>query len=153
MVLTTKENLKRYCSLSPRFAAAFTALAKLAEIPFKPGCHPVDGDNIFINALEYDTQIENGALMEAHKIYIDVMWIISGNEQIAISPLANATEITSPYDVSGDAVLTKIPANCTYLQMNPGSVCILFPEDAHAPGLSTAAPSHIQKLIAKVRVD
>ena len=38
------------------------------------------------------------------------------------------------------------------LRMEPGTVCILFPEDAHAPGLDVCGSSHVQKLIAKVRV-
>ena len=152
MVQTTKEQLQNYCSLNPHFPAAFAALEKLAEKGFERGRHPVDGDNIFINALEYDTHPAEGALMEAHEAYIDVMWMVSGREQIGVCPLADVTELTQPYDAAGDAALAKLAIGSSMVQMKPGSVCILFPEDAHAPGLDAAAPSHVQKLIAKVRV-
>ena len=152
MIQTTKEQIQNYSSLNPYFPAAFAALAKMAEEGFERGRHPVDGDNIYINALEYDTHPVETALMEAHRSYIDVMWIVSGEEEIGVCPLAAMTEITQPYDAAGDAVLAKIPDGCTSLQMKPGSVCILFPEDGHAPGLDSEGTCHVQKLIAKVRV-
>ena len=35
----------------------------------------------------------------------------------------------------------------------PGDVCILFPEDAHAPSIQAGdTPVHVKKLIAKVAV-
>ena len=151
MVQTTKEQLQNYASLNPYFPAAFAALAELAEKPFEPGRHPVDGDNIFINALVYDTHPAETALMEAHRTYIDVMWMVSGEEKIGVCPVGKMTEITQPYDAAGDAVLSKLVQSTT-LQMKPGSVCILFPEDGHAPGLDADGTRHVQKLIAKVRV-
>ena len=152
MVLTTTEKLGSYSALNPYFAKAFAALKEMAAGEFAKGKHPVDGDNIFINALEYDTKPAENALMEAHQAYIDVMWMVSGEETIGVCPVEEMTEITKEYNPAGDAVLGKLPAGCTYLQMKPGSVCILFPEDGHAPCLDAEEKSHVQKLIAKVRV-
>ena len=36
--------------------------------------------------------------------------------------------------------------------MTPDSVCILFPEDGHAPGLIAGEQGEVKKLICKVRV-
>lgn len=152
MIVTTRGNLKKYSALNPLFPKAFTALEEMAEQKFTQGRYQIDGDGVFINAFEYDTAIEESLLMEAHQTYIDVMWIVDGMEQIAVCPVENMTEITMPYDPAGDAALSKIPAGCTYVQMMPGTVCILFPEDGHAPGLSVRDTSRVQKRIAKVRV-
>lgn len=151
MILTTKDQLGNYQSLNPYFPAAFAALEALAKAPFEGGRHPVDGDNIYINAAEYDTHPAETAQMEAHRAYIDVMWMVSGNEEIDVCPVEEMTEITMPYDAAGDAFLSKLVQSTT-LQMKPGSVCILFPEDGHAPGLDADGTRHVQKLIAKVRV-
>lgn len=152
MVLTTIERLGDYSSLNPYFEKAFAALKEMAAGEFVKGKHPVDGDNIFINALEYDTKAPENGIMEAHRAYIDVMWMVSGTETIGICPVEEITEITKEYNPAGDAVLGKIPAGCTYLQMKAGSVCILLPEDGHAPCLDAKGTDHVQKLIAKVRV-
>lgn len=152
MVLTTKEQLKFYTSLNPYFEKAFAALAELEKEEFVKGRHEVDGSNIFINALEYDTKsVENGK-MEGHRAYIDVMWMVSGEETIGVLPANELTEITKEYDPTGDAFLAKLPVAYTPVQMKPNSVCILFPEDGHAPGMDAAKQDHVRKLIAKVRV-
>lgn len=153
MVLTVTQNLSQYAALSPRFSKAFAALDALAREPFVPGRHPVDGDSIYINALQYDTHPREAALMEAHRRYIDVMWLVSGREQIEVCPVEALTEVTQPYDPSGDALLAKLPRDVTRISMQPGSVCILFPKDGHAPGLHDGAACPVRKLIAKVLVD
>jgi len=152
MVLTTIDYLKRYASLSPYFSAAFAALTGMAEGPFERGRKAVDGENVFVVGLEYDTHPTDGALMEVHRTYIDVMWMVSGQEQMAVCPVEQMTQLTQPYDAVGDAALGHMPTGCSMLRMEPGTVCILFPEDAHAPGLDVCGTSHVQKLIAKVRV-
>ena len=139
MIQTTKEQLKNYCALNPYFPAAFNALERLAQEPFKRGHHDVDSDNIYINALEYDTHPAETAQMEAHIRYIDVMWMLTGNEKIGVCPVDEMTEITMVTD-------------CTYLRMKADNVCIFFPEDGHAPGLDVGRSTHVRKLIAKVKV-
>lgn len=152
MVLTTKEQLKFYTSLNPYFEKAFAALAELEKEEFVKGRHEVDGSNIYINALEYDTKNIEDAKMEAHRAYIDVMWMVSGEEIIGVVPSDELTEITKEYDPKGDAFLAKLPAAYTPVRMKPNSVCILFPEDGHAPCMDADKKDHVRKLIAKVRV-
>lgn len=151
MILTTKEKVHAYAALNPYFEKAFAALKEVAAEDFVKGRHPVD-DNIYINAAEYQTHPTDGALMEAHRIYVDVMWMLSGKEEIAVVPVETLTEITKEYAEAGDALLAKLPETYTTLQMNPDSVCILFPEDGHAPGLIAGEQEGVRKLICKVRV-
>lgn len=152
MIQTTKEQLKNYSALNPYFPAAFAALERVAGEEFVKGRHEVDGDNVYINALEYDTHPIETAKMEDHSKYIDVMWMLSGDEKIGVCPVGEMTEVTMPYDPAGDAFLSEMVADSTYLRMKPNSVCIFFPEDGHAPGLDVAGTSCVRKLIAKVRV-
>ena len=151
MILTTKEKVHAYAALNPYFEKAFAVLKEVAAEDFVKGRHPVD-DNIYINAAEYQTHPAEGALAEAHRVYIDVMWMLSGNEQIGVVPVEKLTEITKEYAEAGDALLAKLPENYTALRMTPDSVCILFPEDGHAPGLIAGEQEGVRKLICKVRV-
>lgn len=152
MILTEKKQLNHYVTLNPYFSAAFAALEKLSYSTCSPGHYSIDGNNLFVNVLEYDTCPEQDAQMEAHRAYIDVMWMLSGKEKIAVCPLERMTQVTSAYDAADDSLLGQIPNRCSYIQMQPGSICILFPEDGHAPGLDVAESSRVRKLIAKVRV-
>ena len=150
MILTTKEKLTRYAALSPRLEEAFRALAQLSREEFRPGRHEVSGDAIYINAAEYDTHGAETAMLEAHRVYIDVMWMISGEEELDACPLTEAGEELRPYRLEDDALLARLPEQRTRLRLGADSVCILFPEDAHAPGIDPGSRSHVRKLIAKV---
>ena len=91
--------------------------------------------------------------MEFHRNYIDVMWMIDGEEIIGIHPVSALQTITKEYDPSGDYALAQLDPEYTQLIMKKGTVAILFPEDAHAPSMQLNGPSAVKKLIAKVMVD
>ena len=153
MILTTVSQLNRYVSLNSHFPKAFAALAELAAAPFEKGRHEVDGDKIYVNAAEYDTRPADISGMEHHKRYIDVMWMVSGEEIIGVCDTSELTEFTMPYSEKDDAALAKLVPVFTELKIKAGDVVILFPEDAHAPSMQLCGASHVQKLIAKVEVD
>lgn len=152
MICTTLEHLDRYSPLNPRFAQAFDALKSLAAAPFSPGRHEVAGDAIFINAAEYDTRPTAQSLMEAHQRYIDIMLVLSGTETIGVQPADTLQTIVQDFDAAADILLARLGSTYCALSMRPGSVAILFPEDAHAPAMDAGATSHVQKLIAKVLI-
>ena len=152
MIQTTVNDLSRYESLNPLFPAAFSALKALASGEFIKGRHEVDGDHIFINAAEYDTNPVERSGMEHHRRYIDVMWMVSGEEIIGTCPVAQLQEFTKPYSSDIDAALAKLVPVYTEVKIGAGDVVILFPEDAHAPSMDLHGTAHVQKYIAKVEV-
>jgi YhcH/YjgK/YiaL family protein len=152
MIQTTVENLSRYESLNPLFPAAFAAMEALAAEAFTKGRHEVDGDRIYVNAAEYDTKPVSDSCMEHHKRYIDVMWMVSGEEIIGTCPVAQLQEFIKPYSSEIDAALAKLVPVYTEVKIGAGDVVILFPEDAHAPCMQLDGVSAVRKLIAKVEV-
>ena len=152
MIHTTVDHLERYLTIHPRLEMAAKALLAIRERPFLPGRHAVDGEEIYVNAAAYQTRAIEASVMEAHRKYIDVMLLLEGEERIAQCDLAQLGQITQPYDAAQDALLAEIPAGVSLERLGPGDVVILFPEDAHAPGLDTDAAHRVRKLIAKVRI-
>lgn len=150
MIHTTFSKIQRYASLDPYFEAAFAALSELKQEEFIKGRHEVDGDNIYINAIEYETKPEEKCIFEAHKRYIDVMLLLEGEEWIGYTPLRNCKNITMEYNDKDECCLAKLEPEMMKVHMLPGDVCILFPEDAHAPSITYAESTHVRKLIAKV---
>lgn len=150
MIHTTFEEMKRYESMNPFFAGAFKAIAAMKEEAFVKGRHEVDGDNVYVNAIEYDTKPEKDCIFEAHRKYIDVMYLYEGEEFIGYTPLKNLKNITMPYNEKDECCLAALEPETMKIHMLPGDVCILFPEDAHAPSMQAAESVHVKKLIAKV---
>ena len=152
MIQSTISGLRRYLPIQQRLTQAVPALEMISSQPFEPGRHAVDGDNIFINAVEYETKPVESAVMEAHRAYIDVMLMLEGEERIACCDLSAAGKIIQPYDAASDACLAELPDRVSFAFMRPGDVVVFFPEDGHAPGLDTDARHKVRKLIAKVKV-
>ena len=150
MIHTTFEKAARYAALNPYFAEAFEALFSLREEEFVKGRHEVNGDRIYINAIEYDTKAEEACIFEAHRKYIDVMLLLEGEEYIGYTPLSNCKTVTMEYSEKDECCLAKLEPAMMKVRMLPGDVCILFPEDAHAPSIACEESVHVKKLIAKV---
>jgi biofilm protein TabA len=152
VIHTTLAQLDRYAAIHPAFAQAFAALKKKVQEPFAAGRTEVDGEALFINAFSYETREASVSQMEAHRQYVDMMFVMSGKEKIAYCPLEKLTEIITPYSEDGDALLAKLPSAYDCITMEVGDVAIFFPEDAHCPGLKFSEKQQVEKMVVKVRL-
>lgn len=150
MIHATWNDRERYAKIHPRFPAAFEALETAMSKPFVAGRHAVAGTELFIVALDYTTKPQEDGIMEGHGSYVDVMYVLEGEEQIGYMPLQEITCITKEYDAEGDCFLAKPEPTASQIHATAGDVIIFFPEDAHAPGLNWCETKSVKKLIAKV---
>ncbi len=87
---------------------------------------------------------------EAHREYIDIQYVVSGTEILGWVPL-DAVTTTVPYNAEKDAVLGKVPDDeWTPVRFQTGQVIVLYPTDAHAPGLAIDQPEYIKKIVMKI---
>jgi biofilm protein TabA len=150
MIADTLAQSSRYASLAPRFAAAFAFLRNLSsDQPL--GRHDIEGDDCFALVQTYTTKPIAEAKFEAHRSYIDIQFIQSGQETLLWSPLAGLAE-TRGYDGEKDFALFATPNIATPLNLRAGDFTIFFPEDAHAPALELDAPCQVRKVVIKVRI-
>lgn len=141
-----------YRSLHPGFALAFDYLATLSATQ-PTGRYELDGDRVFVLVQEYTTLPAEGRKYEAHRRYIDIQYLISGEEISYHSPLA-ALKVTDPYHEEKDFELFT-GADEQPSVLTPGSFAIYFPHDAHKPccDRSDRHPAvAIRKAVVKIRV-
>jgi YhcH/YjgK/YiaL family protein len=147
MILDSLEHSHRYAHLHPGFAAAFDFL-KRADLPELPlGKHTIDGERLFALVAE-DAPKGDDAMLESHRRYIDVQYVISGADLMGWRPIERLT-VSSPYDSARDIAFYS---DCTetWFNVTAGRFAIFFPEDAHAPLGGTTSP---RKAVVKVAVD
>lgn len=150
MIHTTWNDCNRYLQMHPRFSTAFAALEAVAAKPFEAGRHDVLGNEIFIVALDYTTKPQEEGLIEGHRTYVDIMYILKGEELINYIPLQDITRVVKEYEAEGDYYLAELNPTASKIHVSTGDVVIFFPEDGHAPGLNWCATKKVRKLIAKV---
>lgn len=148
MIYDKIENIETYYGISERLSAALHALHDTDFSALKDGRHDIDGDNIYMNLSTYETKPVNEH-PEAHKKYIDIQYLISGEELVGIAPV---TEMTGIFSSDPEKDLDFYNGSTTPLKLGNGYFMVLFPQDAHAPCIACRASSTVRKAVIKVLV-
>jgi len=148
MILDHLQQAALYEALHPGFRTAFAFLrrADLATCP--TGRYELEGDRIYANVDEPKCRGREAALLECHRKYIDVQYMIRGDEQIGWRPLSLCTQMHTPFNAEKDYMLYS-DASLDWNILPPQHFMIFFPQDAHAPLVGTGA---VRKVVVKVAV-
>ncbi|MBR7165758.1 MAG: YhcH/YjgK/YiaL family protein, partial [Clostridia bacterium] len=152
MILDRLENAKFYLGIHPGIDAILKKATEITPDNFPAEKLMLDGKKIFINPGNYETHAAEGASFEAHRAYVDVMCMIEGEETIYVKNTDALSQITMEYNPEKECLLAKLDADNTPVRLTAGSFCILFPQDAHAPGCHAEGPCKVKKLIGKVQL-
>ena len=137
-------------NLSPKIRKAVDFLMKPETASLPDGTYQIDGRRIYAQVQTYQTVEPKKILFEAHRKYIDIQYVLEGQEVINCLNLEDL-EIVRPYDEKFDICfgIAKMSA-CVQLKMTPGDITVLFPEHAHAPKLPMFGSHKVKKIVVKV---
>lgn len=149
MIYDHIKNIGLYKGLSPALDLALEYI-ETVNADVEVGSHPLA---LGVKAVVSEglTQAVNPLGYEAHRRYADVQLALIGTELIRCKPLPQVTE-TIPYDEAKDAARY---ADCpgSDLVIGEGYFLVVFPEDAHEPGLAPGGLSApVKKVVMKVPV-
>ena len=144
------EFIKQYARQPELWQKAFKFLAETDLKNMAVGIHELGGKNLFVNINEYMTKDEADAPCEGHLKYIDIQYVISGEEKIGIAPLDQTKEAT-PYNDEKDVYFMQ-PLAEKYYPANQGNFFIFFPSDAHRPAIKIAESIPVKKAIVKLKI-
>ena len=145
MIIDKLDNAARYTGLKTGMSEAFGFLDQPGLEKLPDGKYEISGSRVYaIVTHEEGRKVENGEL-EAHRKYIDIQFIISGNESMGWSPLDNL-ETSVEYDSENDIEFFKNNPKSLF-KVPEGCFAIFLPTDAHLP-LIGKGPIH--KVILKV---
>jgi YhcH/YjgK/YiaL family protein len=149
MIIDRLENADRYCDMHPGFAKAFAFLRRsdLAELPAER--HEIDGDKLFCMISKGPGRPRSEAKLEAHRKYIDIQYVIAGDEEMGWKLTADCHIVDVPYDDVKDIMFFKDEPD-SWNEVPPGSFVIFFPRDAHAP---LVGDGQIHKAVLKIAVE
>lgn len=94
---------------------------------------------------EYQTQSSEGQLYEAHRKYIDIQLMLTGDEYMGVAPLTNQVAIKD-YDEEKDFALYQVAGQM--LHVKRGMFVVFFPTDLHLPSIGTP-PRNVRKVVMK----
>lgn len=154
MIITNLDEISEQSALSEDIRTALTFLQTQGDADRDTGRFEIPDSTLAGFSQAYETTEANDELRyEAHRQFIDVQYIISGSETMKWLPL-DEIDVTDEYSEENDCLL-GVAQNGSHgdIPFQAGQVMILYPTDAHAPGVTNGeGPLAVKKLVIKVPV-
>ena len=149
MIYDSLDHIDVYKNVHPGVYKGLCILRDTDFSPLEDKRYEVDGDDLFYFLQTYETKPANDA-PEAHQVYIDIQCVLSGRENMTVSPLEDMEEEILPRP-EGDIRFYHGPVR-SQVSLVPGMFAVLFPGDAHAPCIAVNEPEQCHKVVIKVKV-
>jgi len=146
MIVCPWKDIKRYAPVIPGLEEAMEAVAAIES--YEPRTIQLSGGNKIL-VQQGTTKPVDGQLLEAHREYLDIQYIISGSETVGWAPLETLT-LSGEYNTVKDKGMYA--GHCDFMNIAQGYCYVVYPEDAHMPGSHLEEPAQYTKLVVKLKV-
>ena len=118
------------------------------------GRYPIDGDKCVANLQRYTTRVLEECRPETHKKYVDIQYVVEGEEYMGWCPFSPDLKVTAPYDAEKDITFYEELVPDSNIVLTPGRFAVIYPEDVHRPqGAVEGEPGPVTKVVVKISVD
>ncbi len=153
MIFDKMENISDYFEELPLLKKVEDFVVDFKNRKLADGTYEIDGKRVFAMVQSYRTQPQTQEMMfEAHKKYIDLQYIVNGIEKIRWARLDSVDLVEEKYSTGGDIAFYEGDAMFDFT-LTKGTFLLLYPEDAHLPGLSAQKDVNVRKIVFKIQVD
>ena len=146
MIIDRLGNWRLYANVNPLFQKAFEFLETADLTGLDCGRYEIAGDDVYASIQEPEGKPEAAAKVEVHRKYIDIQYIVSGNEKMGWIPLVGMGHDEGFNEEKDYGLFTDKPQS--WFDVRPGCFAIFFPEDGHAPNVGTGIH---RKVVVKVK--
>ena len=146
MIFDSIAHLETYQGIDPRIYRGL----KLLEQDFaaqEDGTYEVEGRDLYYSLQTYETREEN-LFPESHRKYVDIQYMLQGAEIIGVGSLEDM-ELVEAFP-ERDFYSNRGPVSP--FTLSEGRFAVLWPQDAHAPGIATGDLARVRKCVVKVRI-
>jgi YhcH/YjgK/YiaL family protein len=116
------------------------------------GTYNISDDLFYILATYNTTSNVEEKPAEAHKKYIDIQYMIYGEEKLGYADIKNPKMSQKLYDEKSDAEFFSRIEGEGFIILKKGMYAVFFPQDVHRPGISIKETRGIRKAIFKLPV-
>lgn len=146
MIIDHLDQSERYQSLIPGLKKGFDYLKQNDFSKIAPGRYEIDGDRVYAMVQKSKGRPASEALLESHRKYLDIQLVLGKEETFGWRETKACQKAKSAFDAEKDIVFYDDGAGL-FFTIKAGEFAIFFPDDAHAPNISTG---DIWKVVVKV---
>ena len=99
----------------------------------------------------YNSKERNECFFESHRQYIDVQFILEGEEIIEVCNIDDMI-IDMSYNKDMDLLKYQTTDKVSIIRLTKGDVAIFYPEDVHMPCIASNGNQKVIKTVVKVKV-
>ena len=119
----------------------------------KCGKYPLTEAGTYALVQEYDLDPEAVRKFEIHRKFIDIQYVIGGEEMIYVCRHEDLQDRLKDYSDKKDVEFFARASKQDGYVMNPSCMVIVFPSDPHMPGcVPPSGAGHVRKVVVKVPV-
>ncbi len=148
MIIGKLKDLALYVGVHPKFGMVCDYLLNTDLLAAPAGKVHLDGDDVFVNILDFGGKAEADCRMETHETYIDIQVPVNCDEMMGWKAAADLCEPIVPYSAEEDIAFFGDKAT-NLLNVLAGEFIIFFSQDGHQPGI--AGGKKYRKIIVKIR--
>lgn len=143
MILCPWNEISRYEAVIPGLKEAVEVVNNLPSR--EPATYPLSCGKVMVQ--KGTTHALEGAKLEAHEKFLDIQYVLEGQEVCGWAPTDSAA-LTEPFNKEKDCGLYL--GSSTPITIQAGMCYVLYPEDAHAPCCHTEIPNEYTKIVVKL---
>lgn len=153
MIKDSIKNANKYYNLSKRIELGLKYLKDTDFSKIKSGKYEILGSEVYALVQEYLSKPKSEGKFEAHKKYIDIQYIIEGEELMGVSDISNFSDLT-PYNQEKDIVFLSLNTgiNPEFISVRENEFAIFTEKDAHMPSIAFNTPELVKKVVVKVLI-
>ncbi len=151
MIIDHISRAAQYYHLLPGIEIALRYIQTTDFAKLENGKYELDGEQIFAIVQAYETKDPATEKLEAHKKFIDVQYVVNGQEKMGHALLK--AQIPSREYQSEDDFMLFDEAPDFFSVITEGMFTIFYPTDLHMPCILHQASSQVKKVVVKVSVD
>lgn len=149
MVFGNIRDLKEYGFLEKDVLKCFAYAKEHDLVSYEKGSHEIDGDDLFVNIVEYETTETENRFWEAHRYYLDLHVMLDGKERIDVNFIDNLEQ--KEFVEKDDFLPMEGKAN-GHVVLEKGDFLLCYPKDAHRTAVKVDDSEKIKKAIFKIRI-
>ena len=137
-------------TLQEKLAEALAFMENVNFDEMELGRHDINED-FFLLVQKYNSKESAEMRFESHKNYVDIQYVVEGKESIEIAPVT-VMEVSEAYVTERDVEFYKDKEEAAKFVLTTGGYAILYPTDAHKPGVRVGESVPVKKMVGKVRI-
>ena len=111
----------------------------------------LDGKDLYIAFQSYDTKERADCKYEAHQNYLDVQYVIEGEEVMIVTDKEGLSEKVR-YNAEKDVVFYNDDKAGEAYTLKAGDYIVVYPDDVHMPKVRSQKIGRVKKAVVKIRL-